>query len=433
MKLAIILFIVTYIFIFMLSDYKHIVGLISALLFIILGILPINKVLTSIDFNVLLMIFGIMGTVNLFIDSKMPEKVSDFIIDITPNVKWMTIALALFAGIVSAFIDNVATVLMIAPIALQIAKKANVSPVPILIVISLFSNLEGAATLVGDTTSILLAGASNMNFIDFFIYNNKMGLFFIVQFSLIACTVALYYIFRNENKKITKEIDCKVEDYFPSFLLFGTIFTLIVISFIPNKISIANGIVCMLFYIIGIVRNMIKVKSKKGIFNYLFGKKPKDVLIENIKNIDYKTLLLLTSLFIIIGGVKEAGIIDALSNTFLRLSSDTFVLYSCIVLFSCLISAFIDNIPYVATMLPVVSTLSLKLGIEPTVLYYGLIIGATLGGNLTPVGASANIASIGILNKNGYSVSTNEYVKLSIPITVIAVGTGYLITYLLYF
>ena len=143
--------------------------------------------------------------------------------------------------------------------------------------------------------------------------------------------------------------------------------------------------------------------------------------------IDYQTLLLLTGLFIVIGGIKYMGVIDALSNVFYNSSSNVFVLYTILVFFSCIISAFIDNIPYVATMLPVVSALSIKLGIDPTILYYGLIIGATLGGNLTPVGASANIASIGILNKNGYKVSLKEYLSYSVPITLIAVLTGYLL------
>ena len=170
MTLAIVLFILTYALIFAFSEKKHLVALISAVLFVVFGILPVNKVFSSIDFNVLLMILGIMGTVNLFIDSKMPNKIADIVIDKAKNVKWMTIYLAVFAGIVSAFVDNVATVLMIAPVALTICKKLNIRPVPVIISISIFSNLEGAATLVGDTTSILLAGSANMNFLDFFIY-----------------------------------------------------------------------------------------------------------------------------------------------------------------------------------------------------------------------------------------------------------------------
>lgn len=417
MTLAIILFILTYVFMFIFSDYKHIVCLISALVFIVFKILPLNMVLSSIDYNVLLMILGIMGTVNLFIDSKMPNKLSDSIIKISNNTKWMTILLSFFSAVVSAFVDNVATVLMIAPVALSIAKKAKISPVPILISISIFSNLEGAATLVGDTTSILLAEAVNMNFLDFFFYKNEIGLFFIIQIGTIASLILLYFKIRRNGRRVECENNTKVEDYFPTYLLILTIVTLIIFSFIPNKISIANGLICVTYYIIGLVRDLIKDKDFSVLHNQLM-------------MIDYQTLLLLASLFIIIAGIKEAGVIDYISNLFLGISNNVFVLYTCIVFFSVLISAFIDNIPYVATMLGVMSTLAVKLGVDATILYYGLIIGATLGGNLTPVGASANITSIGLLNKNGYKVSLKEYLSYSIPITLCAVISGYLLVLL---
>ena len=216
MKLALILFILTYVFLFIFSNHKHIVSLISALIFVILGFLPVNKIFSSIDFNVLMMILGIMGIVNLFIDSKMPNKLSDMIIDKSPNVKWMTVYLALFSAVVSAFVDNVATVLMIAPVALSVSKKLKISPVPILISISIFSNLEGAATLVGDTTSILLAGHANMNFLDFFIYNGKVGLFFIIQLGTVLSLSVLFHKLRKEKKEIHKEGETKVDDLFPT-------------------------------------------------------------------------------------------------------------------------------------------------------------------------------------------------------------------------
>lgn len=418
MTLAIILFILTYVFIFVFSNHKHIVGLISAIIFVVLGILPLNKVVSSIDFNVLLMILGIMGTVNLFIDSKMPNKISDTVIKASPNIKWMTIFLALFSAIVSAFVDNVATVLMIAPVALSIAKKLNTSPVPILISISIFSNLEGAATLVGDTTSILLAGAANMNFLDFFFYEGHIGLFFIIQIGTILSLLVLYFKIKG-TKKINSSDSTIVNDYFPTYLLVGTILALIIASFIPDKSPLTNGIICISFYIIGLIRDLIKDKDIK-------------ILKNNLMIIDYQTLLLLASLFVIIGGINEAGVIDKISEFFVSVSSNVFVLYTLLVFVSVIISAFIDNIPYVATMLPVVSLMAMNLGVSPTVLYYGLIIGATLGGNITPVGASANIASIGILNKNGYNVSLKEYISYSIPITIIAVISGYIIVILEY-
>lgn len=162
--LGIIIFVLTYILMISLPNYRAHIAISSAILFVILGLLPTSKVIPSIDFNVLMMIAGTMGIVALFIESKMPSLLADIIIDKMPNVKWVIIALSIFAGIISAFVDNVATVLMVAPVAVTIARKLGISPIKSVIAISIASNLQGAATLVGDTTSILLGGYAKMNF-----------------------------------------------------------------------------------------------------------------------------------------------------------------------------------------------------------------------------------------------------------------------------
>ncbi len=419
MIIALSLFILTYILMLVIPKYKHYIALISALIFVFLGILPVNKILNEIDFNVLLMIFGTMGTVSLFIESKMPELLSEYIIKKTPNTKWMTVALAVFAGLVSAFIDNVATVLIIAPIVLIVAKKFKISPVIPVICISIFSNLEGAATLTGDTTSLLLAKELNMNFFDFFIYQNKIGLFFIIQFSLITATTTLLILQRKNNNKIKCNLNTKVTDYIPTILLCLTILSLITASFINIEFKLINGTICTSYFIIGLI---IKIIKNKNI----------NCIIDNIKDIDYDTLLLLASLFVIIGGVKEAGIINLVSKMFLNIGDNPLIMYTLIVFVSVGISAFIDNIPYVATMLPVITTITLSTTINPALLYYGLIIGATLGGNFTPIGASANITAIGLLKKNGYNLNTKDYFKYSIPISLAAVLTSYIVILIIF-
>ena len=132
-------------------------------------------------------------------------------------------------------------------------------------------------------------------------------------------------------------------------------------------------------------------------------------------------------LFIVIAGITEAGIINDISALFVRMGGNNlFLLYTIIVWGSVVISAFVDNIPYVATMLPVVTSIAQSLGIDPTVLYFGLLSGATLGGNLTPIGASANIAGIGILRKEGYEVSGKDFFRIGVPFTLCAVLAGYL-------
>lgn len=417
---ALVLFLVTYVLLLFLPKYRAYVALGSALLFVVLGFLPVNKVLTEIDWNVIMMIAGTMGIVTLFIESKMPSLLADLIIQKVPNVKWAIICLALFAGIISAFVDNVATVLMVAPVALNISKKLNISPVSSIIAIAISSNLQGAATLVGDTTSIMLGSQANMNFLDFFAYQGKIGLFFVVEVGALASTFVLMYLFRKDKQKIDVKDRTKVEDLFPSFLLLGTIVLLIIASFLPNMPKMINGFICMGLLLIGLIRTMIKKHSFKASLNA-------------VKDIDYFTLLLLAGLFVVIGGIKEAGVIDAIAALFVRISGNNlFVIYTLIVWASVLLSAFIDNIPYVATMLPVTAGIAAVMHVDPTILYFGLLIGATLGGNLTPIGASANITGLGILRKEGYEVTPKQFMKISVPFTLVAVTTGYLLIWFIW-
>ena len=417
---AIILFILTYALLLTFPTKRAHVAITSAILFVILGILPIGEVLTAVNWNVIFMIVGTMGVVNLFIESKMPSLLADVIIEKTPNVKWTIISLSLFAGIISAFVDNVATVLMVAPVAITIAKKLKISPVNSVIAISIASNLQGAATLVGDTTSILLGGALGMNFLDFFFFEGKPGLFWIVQIGAVASTFVLLYIFRKDKQSVESLGRTKVKDYFPTVLLVGIIVLLIIASFLPNMPENINGIICMAMFAIGLIRKVIVTKDLAAL----------KVAAEEI---DYTTILLLTGLFVIIGGLVNVGVVDDIGNLFTKISDNPFVIYTIIVWASVLCSAFIDNIPYVATMLPVVGAITTNLGMDGSyLLYFGLLIGATLGGNLTPIGASANITGLGILRKEGYEVKASEFMKISVPFTLVAVMAGYVMIWFLW-
>ena len=288
--LGLIIFILTYVLMIAIPNYRAHVAVTSAALFVILGLLPISEILPAIDFNVLMMIAGTMGIVSLFIESKMPSLLADYIIDKMPNVKWVVISLSVFAGIISAFVDNVATVLMVAPVAITVADKLNIKPVKMVIAIAIASNLQGAATLVGDTTSILLGGYANMNFMDFIIYDGKPGMFFVVQLAMIAATAVLYFVFKEYNQEVHLEHFTEVEDYFPTFLLVGTILSLIIASFIPNTPDLINGYICMAYLILGII-----VQSKKTSFTHAISLVKADM--------DFFTLFLLAGLFVVIGGI----------------------------------------------------------------------------------------------------------------------------------
>lgn len=420
MVLALVLFVIMYVLLLLFPRYRPWIALGTALIFVILGIMPLEDILGSINFNVLMMIAGTMGIVSLFIESGMPSLMADVIVDKMPNVKWTIVSLALFAGIVSAFVDNVATVLMIAPVAIAIARKFDISPIAMVIAISVSSNLQGAATLVGDTTAILLGGYADMTFMDFFVFHGKAGVFWAVELGALLTAVVLLILFRKETQPTIGKDRAVVTSYVPSVLLAGTVILLIVASFIPNTPAYINGYICISLLIIGLLWNVIKKRSYLGIT------KP-------ISEIDYETLLLLTGLFIVIGGITHAGVIDEIAKLFLKVGSgNLFVIYLLIVWVSVALSAFVDNIPYVATMLPVVQGIAAGMGVEPYVLYFGLLIGATLGGNLTPVGASANITAIGMLQREGYIVKTKDFMRIGIPFSLVAVLSGSIFIWLVW-
>lgn len=418
---AIILFVVTYILILAFGKYRTWIALASGVIFVTTGMLPLSELFASIDFNVLLMIIGTMGIVSLFNESKMPAMLADIVMERVPDIKWAAFSLALFAGIISAFVDNVATVLMVAPIALAICKKLDTNPVPFIIAIAVSSNLQGAATLVGDTTAIMLGSALDMSFLDFFWYKGKPSIFFAVELGAVLSALILLFIFRKENSHITKrEERTKVTDYVPTILLVMVLALLIVASFIPEKSDITNGLICCALLFVGLVHTAVKNKSLSAV-------------TAPLKEIDFRTIGILVGIFLMIGGISSMGVIDALATLLARTGGgNIFVLYTVVVVASVIISAFIDNIPYVATMIPVIAGIATALNIDATPLYFGLLSGATLGGNCTPVGASANITGIGILKKAGYTVKNGDFFRIGIPFTIAAVIPAYIYIWLAY-
>ena len=423
---ALIVFIVTYILMLSFQKYRPWIALGSAVVMLILGAMGFFKMtplsaLKAVDYNVLLMISATMCIVTLFIESRMPARLAEILMTKVPNVMWAVTALSLFAGVVSAFVDNVATLLMIAPVGLAISRKLKISPVPVLIAISVSSNLQGAATLVGDTTSILLGGFANMNFMEFFWFKGKPSIFFSTELGALASLLVLMFLFRNYTEKVEAKVETVVDDLVPSWLMIGTVLLLICMSFVPEPAEdgvlktlhgLRSGLSCALFAVIGLVRQSLREKSLSP-----FQRAAMDM--------DRDTLLLLFGLFIVIEGIRAAGVIDAVAGLFHKAAgNNALLLYVLIVAVSVLLSAFIDNIPYVATMLPVVQSIATLMGTDPTIYYFGLLTGATLGGNLTPIGASANITAIGILRKNGEKVTSGDFLRIGIPFTLTAVIVG---------
>ena len=416
---ALILFIIMYVLMIAFPAKKVGVVLAAAMIFLLTGIVPPESIPSVVNWNVLMMIGGTMIVVYFFIESRMPDYLADVLLDKSKNIAWVTIYMSLFAGVVSAFIDNVATVLMIAPVAMAVCRKMKISPVAMIISISVSSNLQGAATLVGDTTSILLGDYAKMNFLDFFFMQGRPGIFFAVELGALATVPVMLYLFRKDKQPVESRERTHVISYVPSVFLAGIVFTLIAVSFFNNKGELTNGIICMAYAAAALVWDFFQPMPNRT--------------VPALKSMDIETLLMLSGLFIAIAGITNAGIIDDFAGLIVKAGgSNLFLLYTIIVWGSVLISAFIDNIPYVATMLPVLAGVTQLLNISPYLLYFGLLSGATLGGNLTPIGASANIAAVGMLKKEGHEVSFKDFFRIGGTFTLTAVFVGYVFIWLVW-
>lgn len=421
---AAVLFVLTYVLMMTFGKYRPYIALVSGLVYVLTGMLPVSELPGSLDFNVLLMIGGTMGIVQLFIDSRMPERLADQIMNRVPNVRWAAVCLSLFAGLISAFVDNVATVLMVAPVAVAVCRKLKTNPVPFIICIAVSSNLQGAATLVGDTTAIMLGSALHMSFADFFWYHGRPAIFFAVELGAVLSALIIFFLFRREKAPISQSGPLtEVTDYVPTVLLVGTIALLICASFAPESWNLpaeTNGILCCAMLAVGLMTSFARQKRP-------------DAVTRPLKAIDFETLVLLVGLFLMIGGITHTGVVGALAALLAKLGGGSvFRMYTIVVWASVLISAFIDNIPYVATMIPVIAGLAAQMGCDPTPLYFGLLSGATLGGNITPIGASANIAAIGILRREGYEVPNSDFFRIGIPFTLSAMVPAYLYIWMVY-
>ena len=269
-------------------------------------------------------------------------------------------------------------------------KKKNL---PMILAIAVSSNLQGAATLVGDTTSILLGAYAKMDFLDFFWMNGRPGIFFAVELGALATVPVMMFLFRKDRAPVKAEHTAKVKDPVPALFLVAVVVLLIAASFIPGRPELTNGFICVGLAFASIVYDFAKNMNKKRIR-------------EAVKSVDFETLLLLTGLFLVIQGITEVGIIDDLAGFIASVGgSNLFVLYTVIVWGSVVISAFVDNIPYVATMLPVLTKVTGLMGVSPHLLFFGLLSGATLTSTAVQKGIDAAKAIFN--NMQGISYDPN--------------------------
>lgn len=417
-----------YLLVILFQDKKVIVSVAAAYILLTVGILLPGKIFPDagsarfsavvhsitklINWNVLMIYAGSMAIAALFIYSRLPARIADAIVSRAPSTDIAIILILAMTGIISIFVENVATVLVMAPIALALSKKLSINPTYFMAGLAVMSNLEGTATLVGDPPSMIFASYAGYTFNDFFIHQGRASLFFFIQAGMLTGCIFFYYYFRNARQKIPVE-KTKVLSFFPAVLLCTMIAGLAAISFMQLAIEWISGFFVMLLGGIGIFwYAAIERQGRKAAFAL-------------VKGLDWESIFFLLGIFVVVGAVSETGLLSELSIVLARVTGGNALLgFLLIIALSILVSGFVDNVPYIIVMLPVADSLAKSLGIKGELFMFALLLGSCLGGNLTPFGASANIVAMGILKRENYPMSFRSWIKIGIPFTLLTTAAA---------
>lgn len=423
-----------YALVIMMQGKKSVITCISALILIVAGMLNPHVIFEAdgvrstlshvfggiINWNVLMIYVGSMTIAALFIYSRVPARIADVIVSGAPNTGIAIIAILAMTGIISIFVENVATVLVMAPIALALSRKLKMNPTYFMVGLAVMSNLEGTATLVGDPPSMIFASYAGYTFNDFFFHGGRPSIFFIVQTGMIAGCLFFYAYFARQKGKAIIEKE-SVVSYFPAVLLLVMIFGLALVSFVPAEIPFLSGGFVMVLGIIGVLWYLI------------FQHKTKQETYEMIRGLDWETIVFLIGIFIVVGAVSEIGLLSDFATFLAKITGGSKIIgFVLILVVSIIISGFVDNVPYIIVMLPVADSLARSMNLAPELYMFALLVGSCLGGNLTPFGASANIVAMGILKKEGYPINFYGWIKIGATFTIITTFAAALLLWFLY-
>ncbi len=380
-----------------------------------------HSFLEIINWNVLMIYLGSMTIASMFIYSRVPSKIADGIVNKSKTPCLALVSILAMTGIISIFVENVATLLVMAPIGLALCKKLKMKATLFIIGLAVMSNLEGTATLVGDPPSMIFASYAGYSFNDFFFHLGTPSIFFIVQSGLLAGCVFFYFFFaKNNQEKISVEGE-RVISWFPFLCLILMILGLAAVSFVSSRFEYASGLLVMF---LGLV----------CLFWYRFiQKKTLSETAEVIKELDWETIFFLLGIFVVVGAINEAGLLQDLADLLVSFTSGSkFLGFIVILLLSIAISGFVDNVPYIMALLPVAGFMAEKIGVRSELYLFALLVGSCLGGNLTPFGASANVVAMGILKKEGEPIKFSGWLKIGIPFTLITTFVASLVLWILW-
>ena len=404
--ITLVVFVVTYAIIISEKVHRTVIAMAGAGLLVLLGIVTQEKAIEGIDFNTLGLLIGMMIIVGIAKHSGMFQYVAIWATNVGKgNPIKIYILLLVIVAVFSALLDNVTTVLLMIPVTFVVAHNLKIHPKPFLIGAILLSNIGGTATLIGDPPNILIGSASGLTFNDF--------LFNLAPISLFVSTVTiglLVFIYRKQ-LVATPEDQATIAKFNPKEAISDVK--------LLKKALFVLGIVLVGFFTHGAthLEGATIALGGAALMLLLTMHDPE----EHLKEVEWTTIFFFMGLFILVVALEEVGAIRMLAEGLLKLTGGNMIATTMSVLWgSAVFSAIIDNIPFVATMIPLIKDLGAISGLPLVPLWWVLALGADIGGNATLVGASANVVVSGIAGREGYRIGFGEYMKIALPLTFVA-------------
>ncbi len=323
--------------------------------------------------------------------------------------KYALLVLCVIAMILSSFMANPSVVIILAPLAIELATRMNGNLFVYLIALAAASNIVTTVTMVADPPALIMASQTGMSFFEFYWFQGKVGLGTISVMGILAAILVLLLTFRKMNQEVSLQPEEVEITWKPVILLVASVAALAFIPWESLRVWNHRGLVGL---ILGLVCLAFAGRSAK---NWL-------------KEYDWNSIFFLIGIFILIFSVNQVGLLEDFANLLINTGISSPALYLAIIIWvSVLLSSFIDNVPYTVIMLPVCSMLALSLGVSPFPFYFGMLIGTGMGGNLTPVGATANVLACGMLEKRGYRIRIGSFIKIAWPFTIAAVAVSHIL------
>ena len=405
--IAIVIFLVTMAAIMTEKLHRTVAAVAGALLLILTGVLSVESGFSYVDLNTLGVLIGMMLFVAVVKNSGIFEYIAIKAAKIAKGRPWpLMVLFALITAVLSAFLDNVTTVLLIGPMTLAITSMLRINPIPFFMTQIMASNIGGTATLIGDPPNIMIGSAAGLSFTDF-ITNTGVAVLFV----LAATIVCFYFIYGRKLHVEPEAMD--------SILLLDEN------NAIMDRSLLIKSVVMILLVVFGFVfHSQLHLESctialTAAAVMLLIGRQDVE---EIVAGVEWTTILFFTGLFIVVGGLQETGVIQILANGLMDLTEGHMTLTILLILWvSAIVSSFLDNIPFVATLIPLILTMQSS-GVDVTPLWWAVSLGACLGGNGTLIGASANVVLSGISNRHGFPITFASYFKVGFPLMLVSVA-----------